>query len=284
MKHLLAFLFFILFSFIGSASDISTSLFTQQEVDSFFTSVEGISDDSSVDSLTNASLNEEKPEADNMPQIQYNVDSFAEKRSASPKKKTSDFDDLSQKWNLFQWLYLMEVSIQWSYAVFNENSNFIHDDLKEHVEMDKFLKKALFFSHFHIDLIQFPYVLSWGLKLGAGLSRNYDIRSYYFIPLSFSLIYHIRAIKELLPFVELGFSSWNIDFSNVFSEFYFFWSVGGKISFSLFKKSLRYTMPSDYGIYDIGMITELRFHSGKQYQGETQNFLKTFHVGLYLTF
>ena len=140
-----------------------------------------------------------------------------------------------------------------------------------------FLRNHLFLN-LQYYLLQFPSFFKWSLKTSAGLTRNYDRQSTTFIPLSVGGALHINLINSLIPFFEVGYSVWNIDFQK-FSSGFFYWSVGLNISFSLFKPSLQYTLPDEYDINDMGFAIESRWSIYKSNQ-----FINTLHGGLYLRF
>ena len=154
--------------------------------------------------------------------------------------------------------------------------------LKEKITKN-FKNESLLYLNFHRDIIRFPYVLDWGLRGSIGLARSYDLKSDYFFPLSLSGIVSLRVWKHqpVVPFVEGGFSSWNINISSDFSDILPFWTVGAFVSLSLFKPSLRYTFANDYGVKDIGFVLEWRNHFSPFQKTERGPFLKTIHVGVY---
>ncbi len=135
--------------------------------------------------------------------------------------------------------------------------------------------------------MQFPYILKWGIRGSAGIVRNEDQDSLYFYPLSLSLITSLQIFKQqfFTPFFEIGYSVWNVDFSD-FSDFFPFYGGGALISFSLFKNSLRHTLPDEYGIQDIGIIAEWKNHISPLDPPEEESpyFLHSLHVGVYLLF
>ena len=142
---------------------------------------------------------------------------------------------------------------------------------------NSFLRNHLFLN-LQYYLFQFPSFFKWSLKASAGLTRNYDIQSTNFAPLSVGGALHINLINSLIPFIEAGYSVWNIDFKK-FSSHFFYWGTGLNISFSLFKPSLQYTLPDEYKVNDMGLILESRWSIYKD-----SHFIHTLHGGLYLRF
>ena len=142
---------------------------------------------------------------------------------------------------------------------------------------NSFLRNHLFLN-LQYYLLQFPSFFKWSLKASAGLTRNYDIQSTKFAPLSVGGALHINLIKSLIPFIEAGYSVWGIDFEK-FSSHFFYWSTGLNISFSLFKPSLQYTLPDEYKVNDMGFLLESRWSIYNSSQ-----FIHTLHGGLYLRF
>ena len=187
----------------------------------------------------------------------------------------------------FSWLNEQEISFQWAYAFWDQKSRnqYAPSLLKKEVGKD-FRDEVLLYLNFHQNIMQVPYILKWGLKASAGLARNYDIKGEYFIPLSLSLIFSFQFFKHqfLTPFFEMGFSSWNVGFSDRFTDLFPFWSAGLNISMSLFKKSLRYTFPEEYGIQDMGIQVELRNNLSPFDNKNMDYFLHSLHVGLYFNF
>ena len=167
------------------------------------------------------------------------------------------------KWTLFKWLHTNHFSLEWAYGFLDqEDKNLYAPPLLKEKITKNFKHEALLFLNYHHDIIRFPYLLDWGLRGSVGMARSYDIKSDYFFPLSLSGIVSLRAWKHqpLVPFVEGGLSSWNLNFSSDFSKILPFWTVGAFVSLSLFKSSLRYTFANDYGVNDIGFVLEWRTH------------------------
>ena len=144
------------------------------------------------------------------------------------------------------------------------------------------VNKSFLRNHSFLNLqyyfLQFPSFFKWSLKASAGLTRNYDTQSTKFIPLSVGGVFHLYLIDSLVPFFEWGYSVWNINFDK-FSSTFFYWGAGLNISFSLFKPSLKYTLPDEYKINDMGLNVESRWSTYK-----SNTFINTLHVGLYLRF
>ena len=210
------------------------------------------------------------------------------KRKVRRKKKSKPSALMAYKESLilFQWRNEQEFSIQWAYGFLKQKDKFAPPLLKEKIT-DKFKNDTMIYLNFHQNILQFPYILKWGLKGSAGLTRNYDHEKTYFFPLSLSIITSLQIFKEqlIVPFFEMGYSTWNIDFSE-FSEFFPFWSLGASVSLSLFKPSLRHTMPDEYGIRDIGIIVEVRNHSSPMDLPDKKRgyFLHSVHTGIYFSF
>ncbi len=202
------------------------------------------------------------------------------------KSKPSALMAYKESLILFQWRNEQEISIQWAYGFLKQKDRFAPSLLKEKIT-DKFKNDTMIYLNFHQNILQFPYILKWGLKGSAGLTRNYDHEKTYFFPLSLSIITSLQIFKEqlLVPFFEMGYSTWNIDFSE-FSDFFPFWSLGASISLSLFKPSLRHTMPDEYGIRDIGIVVEVRNHSSPLDLPDKERgyFLHSLHTGIYFNF
>ena len=191
-----------------------------------------------------------------------------------------------EKLHLFKWVNERGMSVEWAHGFLKQKDKYAPKLLKEKIK-ETFLKEALFFLNFHQNILQFPYVLRWGIRGSAGITRNYSVKSTYFIPLQLSLILQLQIFEHqvLIPFTEIGVSSWNIDFEE-FTQVFPFWSIGTRISLSLFKRSLQYTFPNEYGIGDVGLIFELRNNiSPPDYPDEEKGyFLRTFHAGVYFKF
>lgn len=209
-------------------------------------------------------------------------------RRKSPPKPTKARSWLQdyQKLVLFQWVSEQQTSFQWAYAFLKQTEKHAPDLLKEKIG-DSFRNDMLFYLNFHQNIIQFPYILKWGLRASAGMTRNYNIDSAYFIPMSLSVITSLQIFEKqiVVPFFEMGYSFWSVDFSES-SDFFPFWSVGADISFSIFKSSLRYTLSDEYGIEDIGMSLEIRNNSSPtDFPDEKRGyFLHSLHVGVYCKF
>lgn len=232
--------------------------------------------------------------SETVPQI---LESGKEKPEDIPAYKQSPFKNPAEKtrkirmktkesqWILFRWLDEQQISAQWAYGFLNEEQKYMPSPLAEDIN-SSFKKDMFLYLNFHYNLLQFPYVLKWGAKASTGFTRNYDVDSTYFIPLSLSIIFHLQIFKYqyITPFFELGYSTWNIDFSNDFSEFFPFWNVGAYISLSIFKRSLRHTMEDEYGITDIGIVIDWRSYSSPFHFEERAYFLRSFHAGIYFRF
>ena len=193
------------------------------------------------------------------------------------KTKTIQKPKDSNASNMFhlKWPHQIEFSIQGAgtLSLTKEKApQFIQENIN-----NSFLRNHLFLN-LQYYLFQIPSFLKWSLKASAGLTRNYDIQSTKFIPLSVGGALHINLIKSLIPFVEVGYSVWSIDFQK-FSSHFFYYGTGLNISFSLFKPSLKYTLPDEYKVNDMGLLLESRWSIYK-----TSQFIHTLHGGLYLRF
>ena len=219
-----------------------------------------------------------------VPRVHKARKSSSAKKALKPKKTSSS--KTSQKWILFEWLSENHISLEWAYAFLDMADKELYAPalLKEKVTKS-FKNEALLYLNFHRNIIRFPYVLDGGLKASIGVARSYDLKSDYFFPLSLSAIVSLRIWKHqfIVPFLEGGFSSWNINVSGDFSDIFPFWTVGAFVSFSLFKPSLRYIFANDYGVQDIGFIGEWRNHLSP-FKKERGAFLRTLHLGLYVHF
>lgn len=224
------------------------------------------------------------------------------------KKTKSRLNTQEDKLILFQWLNEQQVSLQWAGSNiakkdFDSPEGFAPALLKKEINFDTFANDRLFFLNFQQNIIQFPYVLKWGLRTNLGVAFNYDNEHKYFFPMSLSVILSLQIFKHqaLIPFFEMGASTWNIGFyTEKFTHAFPFWSIGTSISLALLKNSLRYTLPDEYGIKDIGVIMELRRYSSplkwlnpwfddseKEWPWTKENrgyFLTSFHVGIYCRF
>ena len=188
------------------------------------------------------------------------------------------------KLKLFEFLNEQQFSFEWAYGFLQEK--YAPPLLKQKITQD-FKNDTFFYLNFHQNIIKFPYVLKWGLRGSAGIVRNEDHESLYFYPLSLALITSLQIFEyqAIRPFFEIGYSAWNVDFSD-FSDFFPFYGGGALISFSLFKNSLRHTLPDEYGIKDIGIIAEWKSHISPRDPPEDKSlyFLHSLHVGVYLVF
>ena len=232
--------------------------------------------------------------SETVPQI---LKSGKDKLEDIPSYKQSPFKSLAKKtkklimkkeesrWILFRWLNEQQISAQWAHGFLNEEQKYMPSPLAEDIN-DSFKNDMFWYLNFHYNIMQFPYVLKWGAKASTGFTRNYDIDSTYFIPMSLSIIFHLQIFNHqyITPFFELGYSTWNINFSNDFSEFFPFWTVGTYISLSIFKRSLQHTLEDEYGIKDIGVVVDWRNHSSPFSFEERAYFIRSLHVGIYCKF
>lgn len=202
------------------------------------------------------------------------------------KKKLSALMAYKESLTLFQWINEQEISLQWAYGFLKQKEKFAPTLLKKKIT-DDFKHDTIVYLNFHQNILQFPYILKWGLRASAGLTRNYDHNKTYFSPLSLSAIISLQIFKHqfIVPFFEIGYSAWSVDFSE-FSKFFPIWGVGTSISLALFKKSLRHTLPDEYGIQDMGIIVEVRNHSSPMDLPEEKRgyFLHSVHTGIYFKF
>lgn len=225
------------------------------------------------------------------------LESGKDKLEEIPSYKQSPFKNLAKKtkklimkeeenqWILFRWLNENQISGQWAHGFLSEELKYIPSPLEEEIN-DSFKNDMFLYLNFHYNIMQFPYVLKWGAKASAGFTRNYDVESTYFIPMSLSIIFHLQIFNHqfLTPFFEIGYSTWNIDFSDEFSEFFPFWTVGGYLSLSIFKRSLQHTLKDEYGITDIGIVVDWRNSSSPFHFEERAYFLRSLHAGIYFRF
>ncbi len=202
-----------------------------------------------------------------------------------PRAKKSRASKKESQWILFEWLNTNQISLQWAYGFLDQEQKDLYSPplLKKNIT-ESFKHESLIFLNFHHNIIRFPYILHWGLRGGLGLARNYDLKSDFFVPLSLSGILSLKLTKHqpVVPFVEGGFSSWNRNLSDDFSDIFPYWTVGAFISLSLFKPSLTYTFPNDYGFKDLGFAVEWRNHVSPFKKEKRGTFLRTLHVGLYM--
>ncbi len=235
---------------------------------------------------------------------------IAEGRKSFTKQKKPSSRFMSQKETLilFQWLNEQQISLQWAGANitkkdFNSKEGFAPELLKKEIHFDTFANDRLFYLNFQQNIIQFPYILKWGLRASLGVAFNYDNDRKYFFPMSASGIWSLQIFKHqiIIPFFEMGFSTWNINsYLEEFTPLFPFWGVGASISLALFKNSLRYTLPDEYGIKDLGIILEFRRHSSplkwlnpwfnsekKEWLWPEEKrgyFFDSFHAGIYCRF
>ncbi len=187
---------------------------------------------------------------------------------------------------LFRWLNEQNVSFQWAYAFLEQKNKYAPTLLKEKIN-ENFKNDTFLYFNFYQNIFQLPAILKWGLKASAGFTRNEDVESLSFFPLSLSVITHLQVFRHqfIVPFFEMGYSIWNVDFSD-FSQHFPFWGVGALISFSLFKPSLQYTLLDEYGIRDIGINLELRNQASPTsfFEKDRGYFLRSLHLGIYFHF
>ncbi|MDE0118944.1 MAG: hypothetical protein OXM55_02920 [Bdellovibrionales bacterium] len=190
------------------------------------------------------------------------------------------------RWTLFKWLNEQNISLQWAYAFLEKENKYAPKLLKEKINKN-FKNDSLLYFNFYQNIFQLPYIFKWGLKASAGFTRNEDVASLSFFPLSLSVITHLQIFRHqfILPFFEMGYSIWNVDYSD-FSTLFPFWGAGALISFSLFKPSLQYTLLDEYGIKDIGINLELRNNSSPMsfFTKDRGYFFRSFHLGIYFHF
>ncbi len=211
--------------------------------------------------------------------------------SSSAKKMREEMSYLSNEMPspttdipLFRWAMDQQISIEWGKGFLKEPDQRAPSLINKEIN-DTFLKDALLFFNVQKNLLYFPYIFKWGARASLGLARNYDLEKTYFIPLSLSTVLTFQMIRQqfVFPFVEIGFSKWNIDFnSEEFSGWISYWSVGALISFSILKPSLSYTLLDEYKLNDWGLIVEFKSH----YDAENNRkyFLRTLHIGSYFNF
>ena len=192
------------------------------------------------------------------------------------KKPTQKIKDSTQSDMFYlKWPNQIEFSVQGA-GTLNITEQTAPELIQTNVNED-FLRNHQFLN-LQYYFLQFPSFFKWSLKASAGWTRNYDNQSTEFIPLSIGGVFHLYLIDSLVPFFEWGYSVWNINFDQ-FSSTFFYWGAGLNISFSLFKPSLRYTLPDEYTINDMGLNVESRWSTYK-----SNIFINTLHVGLYLRF
>lgn len=230
------------------------------------------------------------PVSSKMSQPHLNISSDTKtsplKNRFKKKSKPSTLMKYAESLILFQWFNEQQLSLQWAYGFLKQKDKFAPALLKERLN-NTFGNDTIIYLNFHQNILQFPYILKWGLKASAGLTLNKDNKQTYFFPLSLSMIVHLQIFKNqfIVPFFEMGYSTWNIEFSE-FSDFFPVWHIGTDISFSLFKNSLRYTLPDEYGIQDIGVTLEVRNHSSPTNMPKKKRgyFLHSLHTGIYFKF
>jgi len=208
-----------------------------------------------------------------------------ESNKKSQKKTKFSTKEERYNWVLFQWLNEQHISFEWAYGFLTENKSLLPKLLQENIN-DSFKNDVIFYANFHQDIFQFPYWIKWGLRASAGITRNGDLESLYFYPMSLSTIFSLQVLKHqfVIPFFEAGYSIWNVNFED-FSEPSFFWTLGTHISLSLFKPSFKNILINDYGIIDTGFIVELKhLLSPLDHKEEDGTFFQTLHIGLFFHF
>ena len=206
--------------------------------------------------------------------------------SSGERQQTAQKINSIPSLTLFQWANEQEISLQWAYG-FLENPDVHAPALLQKTINSSFKNDTFIYLNFHQNFIQFPYIFKWGIRGSAGLTRNYDHQSDYFIPVSVSAVLSLWIFKtqHLTPFVEMGVSGWSVNLSET-SDVFPFYGGGVALSLALFKPSLRYTMPEEYGIRDIGFIIEVRNHLSPfdHPEEKTGAFMLSLHAGLYFRF
>ena len=187
------------------------------------------------------------------------------------------------EWKLFSWVLNSKLTFEWAKTLGPKNyTTTMPIALQNQFDPKKLLG---FFLHLHyqFDILKFPHFLKWGLRADAGVTRNYIVKKMLFFPLSFSVVSTVEFIdpQYIYPFIELGASSWWTweKEDKQFSRMFLFWKAGVLLSFSIFSKSLRYSLPEDYGIRDLGI--EISYKSLRYQEGV---FLNTVHVGAFFKF
>ena len=187
---------------------------------------------------------------------------------------------------LFHWLNEQNISLQWAYAFLEPENKYAPTLLKEKIN-ENFKNDTILYLNFYQNIFQFAYILKWGVKASAGFTRNEDVESLSFFPLSVSVISQLQIFRHqfIVPFFEMGYSMWNVDFSD-FSKLFPFWGVGALVSFSLLKPSLKHTLLDEYGIKDIGINVEMRNNSSPMsfFTKDRGYFFRSFHLGIYFHF
>ncbi len=114
--------------------------------------------------------------------------------------------------------------------------------------------------HYQHNVVHFISTVKLGYEAQTGITMQYNNASPLIIPISFGLIYSISNVylPYIVPFISGGYSIWNIQLSE-WSKPMAYWSTGVKISFGLFKSSLNYTLPDEYGLQDMGAIAKAYF-------------------------
>jgi len=181
-----------------------------------------------------------------------------------------------QESKLFQWLDQHQLSVQWGVASSEDEGSTI----------DSFLYDSLIYLNWHRNILQFPYVLKWGVKGHFGWNYNKGENEKRLINVSLSSITTLQIINPqyVVPFLELGASTWNVSFDH-FSDISFFWGAGVLFSLSIFKPSLSYTLPDEYNLMDIGFLLQfVQQYTSFRNQTYIEDPVYYFHLALYFIF
>ena len=162
-----------------------------------------------------------------------------------------------------------QISIQLGQALSQDNEHPIRS----------FFKDSLIYFNWQKNLIQFPYIFKWGIKGHLGWNYNEaDAEPLINIALSSITTLQFMNPQFIVPFIEIGASTWNTDFDH-FSDISFFWGSGILLSMALLKPSLSYTLPDEYNLHDLGFL--LQFVQQYEAIDHSSYF---FHFGIYLIF
>ena len=179
---------------------------------------------------------------------------------------------------LFKWLDQQQISFQWGTLLSKETDNKNSSSTKTKNTAHSFSDDSILYLSWHRNILQFPYILKWGVKGNLEwIYQKGDVWDSLKLFLSSIITLQLIDPQYVVPFVEIGALTENVDFSTITP----FWSAGVLLSFAILKTSLVYTLPDEYGIHDMGVILELKTHKSLM---DGKDFLRYFHIGAYLLF
>ena len=190
----------------------------------------------------------------------------------------------------FKWFQLlhkpMQLSLEWKQT--SDTAAGPAFPITPSVHNQAVFNRQFGMASFHKDLLQLLNWIRFGLDIGPGITIYHDNSSHpslIFLKAGGQFNLVITQTPSVTPFIAGGYWDTIHQWERTgFAGAYF--SAGVKVSFALFKPSLYYILPDEYGLSDIGLTAQISYYYPLAEVSIPQNQarLNAWSVGVYCDF